>query len=108
LLEKGYSKLNEQKHSDWETFISEKKKLRVYLLPTANGTNCFFFTTKLVKAEIHLRSYSKYSKSKKINCNQILQKLQERKIRNNTASKKEIVKRKSNSINTFILSLNIE
>jgi hypothetical protein len=36
LLEKGYSKLNEQKNSDWRTFISEKKKLRMCLLPIAN------------------------------------------------------------------------
>jgi hypothetical protein len=30
LLEKGYSKLNKKKNSDWRTFISEKKKLRVF------------------------------------------------------------------------------
>jgi hypothetical protein len=50
LLEKGYLKLNEQENSDWGTFISEKKKLRVCLLPIANGTDCFFLTTKLVRA----------------------------------------------------------
>jgi hypothetical protein len=60
LLEKGYSKLNEQENSYWGTFISEKKKLRVYLLPIVNGTDCFFLTTKLVRIEMHLRSHSKY------------------------------------------------
>jgi hypothetical protein len=87
LLEKEYSKLNEQKNSDWGTFISEKKKLRVYLLLIANGTNCFFLTTKLVRAEIHLRNHSKYFKSKKIDLNQIFQKLQERETKNNTVPK---------------------
>jgi hypothetical protein len=87
LLEKGYSKLNEQKNSDWGTFISEKKKLRVYLLSIANGINCFFLTTKLVRTKIHLRCYSRYFKSKKINLDQIFQKLQERETKNNTYPK---------------------
>jgi hypothetical protein len=90
LLEKGYSKLNEQENSDWGTFISGKKKLRVYLLPTANKTDCFFLTTRLVRANIYLRSYLRYFKSKKIDFNQILQKLNERKARNNTISKRKL------------------
>jgi hypothetical protein len=66
----------------------------VYLLPIANGTNCFFLTTKLVRAEMHLRSYSKYFKSKKINLDQIFQKLQKRETRNNTVSKRKLLKEK--------------
>jgi hypothetical protein len=59
LLEQKYLKLNEQKNSDWEAFISEKNKLRVYLLLTANGTDCFFLIIRLIKTKIHLRSYLK-------------------------------------------------
>lgn len=94
LLEKGYSKLDEQENSGWGTFISGKKKLRVCLLPTANGTDCSFLSTRLVRAEMHLRSHSKDSKSRNINLDQILEKLQEREIRNSTESKRRLLKEK--------------
>jgi hypothetical protein len=91
LLEEGYSKLDEQENSGWGTFISGKKKLRVCLLPTANGADCSFLTTRLVRAEMHLRSHSKHSKSRNINLDQILEKLQKREIRNSTVSKRKLL-----------------
>ena len=94
LLEKGYSKLDEQENSGWGTFISGKKKLRVCLLPTANGTDCSFLTTRLVRAEMHLRSHSKASKSKYLNLDQIFEKLQKRETKNNTVSKRRLLKGK--------------
>jgi hypothetical protein len=66
----------------------------VYLLPITNGAGCFFLTTKLVRTKIHLRSYSRYFKSKKINFDQILQKLQERETKNNIVSKRKLLKEK--------------
>jgi hypothetical protein len=66
LLEKNIqSKIN--RNTQIGTFISEKKKLRIYLLSIVNGTDCFFFIPKLVRAEMRLRNHSKDSKSKNIN-----------------------------------------
>jgi hypothetical protein len=46
LLSEGYLKLEKQVNFGWETFISEKKKCRICLLPAFNGSDCAFLTTR--------------------------------------------------------------
>jgi hypothetical protein len=75
LLSKEYLKVEKQENSGWETFISEKKKCRIYLLPTVNGSHCTFLTTKLVRAEIYLRNHLNESKSNIMELNKIFEKL---------------------------------
>jgi hypothetical protein len=66
LLSQEYIKLEIQENPRWGTFILGKKKCRIYLLSSSNGSNCVFLTTKLERAEMHLKSHSNDSKSRNI------------------------------------------
>jgi hypothetical protein len=84
LLSERYLKLEKQENSGWGTFISEKKKCRIYLLPAFNRSNCAFLTIKLVRAKMHLKNHSNESKSNVI----ILEKLNKKERKNIVVLKK--------------------
>ena len=92
LLSEGYLKLEKQENPGWGTFISGKKKCRICLLPASNGSDCAFLITRLVRAEMHLRSHSNDSKSKTIKLNKVLEKLNQREQRNSVAFKRSSLK----------------
>jgi hypothetical protein len=71
--------LETQENPGWETFISGKKKYRICLFLSFNGSNCTFLTTRLRRAEIHLKNHSNDSKSRNIELNRVFEKLKQRK-----------------------------
>jgi hypothetical protein len=89
LLSQKYMKLKIQKNLRWEIFISEKKKCRICLLSSSNGSNCIFLTTKLRRAEIHLKNYSNDFKSKNIELDRVFEKLKQKKGENSVAFKRK-------------------
>jgi hypothetical protein len=65
LLLQEYIKLEIQENPGWETFISGKKKCKICLFLSFNGSNCAFLTTRLKRAEMYLKCHSNDYKSKK-------------------------------------------
>jgi hypothetical protein len=92
LLSQGYIKLETQENPGWGTFISGKKKCRICLLSSPNGSDCAFLTTRLERAEMHLRSHSNESKSRNIELDRVLEKLKQKERKNNIAFKRNSVK----------------
>jgi hypothetical protein len=90
LLSQGYIKLETQENPGWRT---RKKKYRICLLSSSNGSDCIFLTTRLERAEMHLRSHSNDSKSKNIELDRVLEKLKQKERKNNIAFKRKSVKK---------------
>jgi hypothetical protein len=90
VLLEGYLKLKKQENS--ETFVFEKKKCRICLLLTFNGSNCGFLTTKLITTEIHLKSHSNKFKSNVMKLDKIFEKLNKKTKKYCYFEKKMIIK----------------
>jgi hypothetical protein len=59
LLQNGFKRQEKQENTNWKIYNSASGKERLCLLKEIDGTECTFHTSRLDRAEMHLRKHGK-------------------------------------------------